>query len=134
MLKQTTTPNHAVTTMKDQTVEAITTADANYVRAAGVWRKSPISPETMLAMKQENIRNTSVASCAALPDEVVDGTPTMVYHAHYEQPGSGVTDAKVWIAKATGLPVRADTNTHAGQATSSSTRYDYKNIVAPVVK
>ena len=57
-----------------------------------------------------------------------------MYHAHYEQKDLGASDAKIWIAKSTGLPIRTDVSLQAGQKTSVSTRFDYDNITAPVVK
>ncbi len=76
----------------------------------------------------------TVASCTALPDEVVEGKPTTVYHAHYEQKEGGASDSKVWILKATGLPIRTDSTLQAGQKMPSSSRFDYDHITAPIVK
>lgn len=135
MLKETTTPHHIVTTRNGTALgESITTADASYVLIKGAWKKSQMSPQAMLAQQQENIRDTTVQSCKALPDEVVDGRPTSVYQAHYEQKDVGVSEAKVWIAKATGLPLRTDVSIQAGEKTSVVSRMDYDNIKAPVVK
>jgi hypothetical protein len=102
------------------------------VKINGQWRKSPMTPKDNLTRQQENIRDTTVASCTALPDEVVDGKPALVYHAHYEQKDLGVSEAKIWIAKATGLPVRTDVSLQAGEKTSLVTRFDYDNIAPPI--
>lgn len=135
MLKETTTPHHAVTTKDGAPLgESITTADASYVKIKGEWRKSPMTPQATLAQQQENIRNTTVAACTALPDDVVDGKPAAVYQAHYEQKDLGASNAKVFIAKATGLPLRTDVSLQAGEKTSVVTHFDYDNIKAPVVK
>jgi hypothetical protein len=135
MLKGVTTPHHSVTT-KDgaATGELIATADAMYVKLRGEWRKSPMTPQAMLAQQQQNIRDTTVATCSALPDDVVDGKPVAVYQTHYEQKDLGASDAKIWIAKATGLPLRTDVSREAGDKVSIVTRFDYDNIKAPVVK
>jgi hypothetical protein len=135
MLKETTTPHHIVTTQPSEPpIELISTADATYVQIKGQWRKSPRTPKDYLAQQQENIRNVTVASCTALPDEVVDGKPTTVYHAHYEQKDLGASDATIWIAKSTGLPIRTEVTLQAGEKTSVSTHHDYDHITAPVVK
>lgn len=135
MLKETLTPHHLVTTQPNEPpIESISTADATYVQIKGQWRKSPRTPKDYLAQQQENIANVTVASCTELPDEVVDGKPTTVYHAHYEQKDLGASDAKIWVVKATGLPIRTDASLQAGQKTSVSTRFDYDHITAPVVK
>lgn len=135
MLKETTTPHHVVTTKDGAPAgEAIATADETFVKVKGAWRRSPITPQQTLAQQQENIRDTTVQTCTPLPDEVVDGTPAKVYHAHYEQKDLGISEAKVWIAKATGLPVRTDVSIQAGEKTSISTKFDYTDIKAPIVK
>lgn len=125
MLKESATPHHAVTIRNGAPAgESIATADAMYVRLNGQWRTSPITPKSLLAQQQENIRNVTAASCTALPDDVVDGKPAAVYHAHYEQQDLGASDAKIWIVKATGLPIRTDVSLQAGEKTSVSTRFD----------
>ena len=135
MLKETLTPHHVVTTQPNEPpIELISTADATYVQIKGQWRKSPRTPKDYLAQQQENIRNVTVASCTALPDEVVDGKPASVYHAHYEQKDLGTSEAKIWIAKGTGLPIRSDATLQADRKTSVVTVYDYDHITAPVVK
>lgn len=135
MLKETVTPHHTVTTRNgSQPMESISTADAMYVHVKGEWRRSPMKPQVLLAQQQENIRSVTVASCTALADEVVDGKRAAVYQAHYEQPDLGASDAKIWIAKTTGLPIRTDVSLQAGEKTAVSTRFDYDNIKAPFVK
>ena len=135
MLKEAATPHHAVTIRNGGApVEAISTADANYVMSRGQWRRSPITPKDQLAQQQENIRTVTKQSCTALPDEVIDGKPTSVYHANYEQKDLGASDAKIWIAKATGLPLRTDVTLQADEKTNVSTRFDYDHITAPAVK
>jgi hypothetical protein len=135
MLKATSTPHHAVTTDNGATVgESILVADAMYVKVKGDWHKSPLTPAAYLAQQQENLQNVTVASCKSLPDEAIDGKVTAVYQAHYEQKDLGASDARIWIVKATGLPIRTDSSLAGGEKTSASTRYDYDHITAPVVK
>jgi hypothetical protein len=135
MLKETMTPHHAVTARADGTpIESIGTADATYVQLNGRWRKSPMTPKQTFDQQMENIRNTAVASCTPLPDEIVDGKAATVYQTHYEQKDLGASDAKVWIAKATGLPLRTDVSLQAGQKVSVVTRFDYDHITAPPVR
>lgn len=135
MLKETTTPHHAVTTRNGAAEgETIATADATYVKVRGEWRTSPMTPQQLAAQQQENIRNVTAASCTALPDELIDGKAAVAYQAHYEQKDLGASDARIWIAKATGLPIRTDVSLQAGEKTSVSTRFDYDNVKAPIVK
>lgn len=135
MLKETTTPHHAVTTTNGAASgESIATADAMYVKVNGAWKKSPMSPKDMLQQQQENISGATVTSCQALPDDLVDGKPAAVYHTHYDQKDLGESDAKVWISKTNGLPLRTNVSLQAGQKTSIVTQFDYDHITAPVVK
>jgi len=135
MLKETVTPHHAVTTRDGGPAgETISTTDAMYVRIKGEWKTTPMTPKGLLAQQEENIRNTTTATCTALPDEVVEGKPATVYHAHYEQQDLGASDARIWIAKSTGLPLRTEVSLQAGEKTSTSTRFDYDNVRAPIVK
>jgi hypothetical protein len=134
MLKETMTPHHAVTTMNGRTSEAIATADATFVKIGGTWKKSPMSPKDTLAQQQENLRDTTSASCKVLADESAAGEAATVYQAHYEQKDLGASDAKVWIAKTTGLPLRTDVSLQAGQNVSVVTTFDYDHITAPPVK
>jgi hypothetical protein len=135
MLEEASTPHHAVTSRSGAPEgESIATADAIYAKVKGAWMRSPMTPKDMLAQQQDNIRRVTAASCTLLPDETVDGQPAVVYHAHYEQQDRGSSDAKIWIAKATGLPIRSDVSLQADQKTSITTRYDYEHITAPLVK
>jgi hypothetical protein len=133
MLKEAVTPHHAVTTTNGKTNELIRTADETFLKIGGTWKRSPMSPQDLLAQQQKNIRDTTSASCTVLPGEVVSGTAATVYHAHYEQPDLGVTDAKVWIGKTTGLPLRTDVSLQAGQKVSVVSTFDYDHITAPPV-
>ena len=135
MLRETTTPHRMVTVTAGKPAgEAISTADATFVKLRGEWRKSPLTPKDTRTQQEENIRNTTTAACTALPDEVVDGTLASVYHAHYEQTDLGASDATVWISKATGLRIQTDVNLQAGRETSVVTHFYYDHITAPVVK
>jgi hypothetical protein len=137
MLKVVTTPHHAVSTRsgRPDVAELITIGDTNYLKYRGVWKKSPLSPADYSRQEEENIRNAKVYTCRQLPDESVDGTPAAVYSAHSETPDVGTADAKIWIAKSTGLPLRSDSDLNTGdEVQHTSTRYDYANIRAPVVK
>jgi hypothetical protein len=135
MLKETMTPHHAVTVRSGaEAGESIATSDTMYVKVRGVWKKSPMTMHAMLAQQQENIRGATVASCSVLSDDVVNGEAAAVWHAHYEQPDLGVSESKVWVSKATGLPLKTEVSVQAGEKTSVVTTFDYGHITAPVVK
>jgi hypothetical protein len=135
MLKQTTTPHHIVTMQNGTAIgEAIATVDASYVKINGVWKKTPRSLKDTYTQQQENLRDITSSSCTKLPDDVVGGTAAVVYQVHYEQKDRGPVDAKIWIAKASGLPARTDVTTQAGQKVSLVTTLDYDHITAPPVQ
>jgi hypothetical protein len=135
MIKQATTPNHAATTMSNPPMvsETITAGGAIYVKISGAWKKSPLTPQAMVQQQQDNIKNAK-STCKQLPDDAVNGAPAAVYSVHSETPEVGTSDAKVWISKATGLPLRSDANLGGDAKTHMSTTYDYANITAPIVK
>jgi hypothetical protein len=138
MLRVTTTPHHAVGTSSKlrEATESIMVGDTNYFKYHGVWKRSRLSPKDNLEQEQDNIKSAKVYTCRRLPDEVLDGASVAVYAAHSETPDVGKTDAKVWLSKTTGLPVRTESDIDAGAGTGQhlSVRYDYANIKAPIVK
>jgi hypothetical protein len=135
MLRVNTTPHHAVATGSElrEATESIMAGDTNYFKYHGVWKKSPLSPKDNLEREQDNIKNASVYNCRRLPDELLDGALVAVYTAHSETPDVGTTDAKLWISKASGLPLRTDSDLDTGTKQHLSVRYDYANIKAPSV-
>ena len=137
MLKAAITPNHATATMSNPSTvsETITVGGAIYLKAAGAWKKSPMTPQAMVQQEQDNIKNAKSNTCQRLADDRVDGTLTAVYTLHSETPDVGASDAKVWISKATGLPLRSEGDVGGGpDKMHISTKYDYANITAPIVK
>jgi hypothetical protein len=136
MLRVTTTPHHAVATVStlSEVTESILAGDTNYFKYHGVWKTSPLTPKENLEREQQNIRNAKVYTCKRLPDEVLDGAPVAVYTAHSETTDVGTTDAKLWLSKATGLPLKTESDLDIGVKQHQSVRYDYANIKAPIVK
>jgi hypothetical protein len=94
-----------------------------------------MTPQAMVQQEQDNIKNAKSNTCQRLADDRVDGTLTAVYTLHSETPDVGASDAKVWISKATGLPLRSEGDVGGGpDKMHISTKYDYANITAPIVK
>jgi hypothetical protein len=109
----------------------IFTADAIYIQIRGAWKKSPMTPKDMLEQMESNLREAKALACKQLGDEPVDGTPAAVYTAHSESE-NGKADAKLWVAKGTGLLLRDDEAIDDGTTIRHrSTRYDYKDVRAP---
>jgi hypothetical protein len=135
MLKVATTSHHATSTMSNPPVvsETITAGGAIYVKISGGWKKSPMTPQALAQQEQDNIKNAK-STCQQLPDDRVDGALAAVYSIHSETPDIGPSDSKVWISKATGLPLRSDADRGGDTKAHISVTYDYVNITAPIVK
>ena len=133
MTKQTVTPNHtyiAMTGGSTMTSESITTGGVMYIQVSGKWMRSPMSPSDMQQQEQQNEKKTTT-SCQRLPDETVSGTAATVFHVH-NTGASSTSDGKVWLVKATGLPMRGEEDVLSGSTkTHISTRYEYTNVQPP---
>lgn len=135
--KQITTPNHVTVTITDgartTTAESITAGGTMYMKMTDNWMKSPMSLEDLAKTLHDN-ENATGTTCQRLADETLNGTVAVVYQTHKVSPGS-VADGKVWIAKATGLPLESEDDVVRGTSKSHlSSHYDYANIQAPVIK
>ncbi len=139
--KQRTTSYHAYTTMapvtppggQSQQIELIAAGGQNYVLIGGKWQRSPMDQAAMAKQEQENIQNAKVLSCHRLREELVGGVPAVVYAEHSENDNTK-SDGQVWIATATGLLLRieSDISMTDGSGTDHSvTRYEYTNVQAP---
>ena len=140
MAKGATVPSHAYVTATTglsretpRSSELITTGGVSYVMTNGTWRRSPITPAALQRQARENLSDAKVLTCRHVRDDVVDGTAATVYRVHSV---SEVTeDGEIWIARGTGLMLRADLNvdTGDGAATAShiATRYVYTGVRAP---
>jgi hypothetical protein len=132
MDKLTNTPNHATITRDGADFgESISVNGAMYVKVRGMWVKSPTSMADTQKRMKESLDQAKYA-CARLPDESVAGAPAVVIATRSESAG-GVSESKVWIAKATGLPIKSeeDLTAPAGKL-HMSVKYDYANIQAPI--
>jgi len=133
MTKQMVTPNHSYVTMTGSSTmasESITTGGVMYVQVSGKWMRSPMSPSDLQELQQQD-KKKATTSCERLPDEAVNGTTATVFHVHNKGEAS-TSDGKVWLAKASGLPMRGEEDVLSGATkTHISTRYDYTNVQPP---
>jgi hypothetical protein len=133
MTKQTVTPNHMYLTMtggSTMTSESITAGGAMYIQMNGKWMRSPTSPSDMKVLQQQDEKKTTT-SCQRLPDETVNGTAEIVFQVHNKGEAS-TSDGKVWLAKATGLPMRGEEDVlSSATKTHISTRFEYTNVQPP---
>ncbi len=112
--------------------EEISTGNNVYVMTGGKWIDMQIS---FAAMQQDKDSDPDTkkaleeSTCKALPDEAMYGQQASVYLQ--SMPTLGV-ETKLWISKATNLPVRMDmTNDQGAMKMLTVSRYEYTGVQAP---
>lgn len=140
---QANTPNHQYFTISGaqadshaQTNEIITTGRARYVLMNGLWQTLTESPREITKREEENFKKSKTV-CRLLREEMLEGTVTSVY-VEQSQTGPISSVGTIWIAKATGLPMREEVNTDAGTGPGGmrhlEIRIVYTDVHAPVVE
>jgi hypothetical protein len=112
--------------------EEISTGKNIYVLSRGSWidmqnsfaaieQDKDSDPETKQAMEE--------SKCNVLPDQAMYGQPARVYLRSTPALGS---EMKLWISKATNLPIRTDiTHVEGPMKTVTVSRYEYSGVHAP---
>ncbi len=136
------TPNHSFHKRTDDSThgkvdvsEGIFANGTLYVQIRGQWRKSPLTIDDLRKQEIENRKNVRNLSCKFLREETVDGTSARVFQAHYETEDDK-SDATMWIAKSSGLPLKQEQDLDVGGMggkSHMSLRYEYSNVSAPAV-
>jgi len=135
-VKQFSVPSHAFMTSTGissalSQSEMISVNGVTYAMANGQWMKSPVSVEQLIQQSRAQVAGAKAHTCQHMPDEVVDGVAASVYTSHTET-ATGATDSRVWVAKATGLPLKSEIDMTMGARKShTSVRYEYANVTAP---
>jgi outer membrane lipoprotein-sorting protein len=111
---------------KPQTSHVVMMGDKMYVEVRGAWHTVPMSSTEMLADMDQK-RKTTKAVCHRVGDETVGGQPATIYAVHSENEGH-VSDNKIWVSKALGLPIKSES--HMGDMVVVSTN-DYSNVRVP---
>jgi hypothetical protein len=134
--RQIDTPNHLFMTRtaasdggKEKRSETISVGGVMYMRVAGKWSSTKLTPRDLHAMQD----GPYASACKYLRDEVVDGEAAAVYSTHSNTDGNPV-DGTVWISKAKGLPLRQEIDMNVGGKLGKShisTRYVYANVQPP---
>jgi hypothetical protein len=87
-----------------------------------------------LAAEREELSKATAHTCTLIGDESVDGVAATHYRSHVQSAAS-VTETDVWIAKATGLPVKRESDVtrggEKGLKMHNAQRFDYANIRVP---
>lgn len=129
-VKSIRTPHHvySTTTMRDgkaQSGEAIYAGGVEYIKLAGQWKRSPMTPQDMIEAAQEKLK-THPDTCTLVGEQTVDGQAVAVYKAHNNKTGA---DQLVRILKSSGLMQGGSLKLSDGLMVE--TRYDYANVQAP---
>jgi hypothetical protein len=128
------TPTHVYNTTKisGQTFpsEMIYAAGSVYLKINGKWTLSDSIKdlEQPAPVKAQNANSKD--TCRYVKDEPVNGEMAALYSSHSET-SKGKIDLQFWISKATGLPLRQETDSDGGKALIS-TRYEYGNVKPPL--
>jgi hypothetical protein len=111
---------------KPQTSHAVMMGDKMYVEVQGAWHAVPMTTTEMLA-DMDRKRKTTKAVCHRVGDETVSGQPATIYAVHSENEGH-VSDNKIWVSKALGVPIKTESNLGDMVVVSDM---DYSNVHAP---
>jgi hypothetical protein len=134
MAKAVLTPNHQYMTLKIDAInggkpmesEIIDTGKATYIKHDSKWKPS-LSPQAILDRMNEN-RKGAKTTCRFIRDEAADSVNAGLYTVREEDTDGGSTDSKVWLAKATALPIHVNLEM---EGTHSESRYVRGAVSAP---
>jgi hypothetical protein len=111
-------------------IEMIITGDKAYTQINGAWKSMAFSSQ-----EQIDIINAAKARAAQKPrgcqkqgGQTVDGQAASLLTMHADDNGK-VSDARIWIADATGLPLKSEAHLANGTVIVDTFRYD--NIQPP---
>ena len=131
------TPNHQITVQRDHSgttmAESINTGTRLYVRGRGTWTSKPFSPAAEIMAEAARAKSQK-STCRRGRDQNVEGVEASLYSVHTKT-DDGTSDAKLWIAKANGLPVRQEIKLDLTQVpgkTHIEVRFVYAGVAAPM--
>ena len=101
--------------------------DKAYMKVDGKWSAIPFSAKDQVDMINSSSAKGQVVTCQKTAGETIAGEPTFLMTVHESAPK--VSDARIWIATRTGLPMRTEMKLGGGLVVSDEFRYD--NIQAP---
>ncbi|HVO10786.1 MAG TPA: hypothetical protein VMX54_08575 [Vicinamibacteria bacterium] len=137
--KVATTPSHSYTASaaangaKATEGETIFANGQKYIRARGRWMRLPVTSQDVLEQEKEK-EERGKSACQFLRSESVNGEAAMLYSVHREY-GEVTEDGKMWVSRATGLPLRVeeDVDNRGNKAKEHrSTRFEYGNVRPPM--
>jgi hypothetical protein len=111
--------------------EVLHTKDTMYMQVAGHWAARPYDGAKIAADARQALA-ASEHTCSRDGSEPVDGQPATVYRMETATP-KGKSQAKIWIAPTSGLPLRQHTILIEGATANGEhdVHFDYINITPP---
>lgn len=108
--------------------DMIFAGDKAYMKVDGKWSAIPFSAKDQIDMiNMAPAKREGAVTCQKTAGETIGGEPTFLMTVHESAPK--VSDARIWIATRTGLPMREEVKLGGGLLVSDEFRYD--NIQAP---
>lgn len=105
----------AVTTQAGtSTAETIFTPEGMFLKLDGKWTKNPIRITAADRAKEVELAASTISECKALGAESLAGVPTLVYEYKQELVEGPVSENKVWVGTADGLPRKLESRSGAG--------------------
>ena len=106
---------------------SVSTEGKLFLEMNGRWVLTKLTMSDMANQMRAEL-GTAKLSCRRLGEETVDGQATTIYASHVVNRGN-VSDNRLWIAKATGLPLKTEVKLQNGL--QIVTVFDYAHAQAP---
>jgi hypothetical protein len=123
--RETVVIDRPPTTIKSEVVK---TADRMYVQVRGQWHSMPYDSRKE-AIEARDKMKLSEAACSKEGRQDVDGEATDLYKVHTAVDGHS-TDMQLWIAVASGLPIKVESFTVESKM-KSEIHLAYDKVVPP---
>ena len=130
------TPNHQFTEQRGPSgagrTESITTGTTRYIWTDGKWTARPFSPAAEI-MEEAARAKSEKSICHWVRDLNIDGVAASLYSVQTKA-DYGSSEAKLWIAKANGLPVREELKLNLAKVpgkTRVEVRFVYAGVAPP---
>lgn len=130
------TPNHQYTEQRGRSgterTESVTTGTMRYLWTQGKWIGKPFSPAAEI-MEEASRAKSESSTCRWVRDEAAEGIAASLYFVRTKA-DYGSSEAKLWIAKANGLPVREEIKLDLAKVpgkTHIEVRFVYAGVAPP---
>jgi hypothetical protein len=112
--------------------ESINTGTMQYLRVQGKWSAKSFSPAAEIMAEAARAKSQK-STCRLVREESVEGMAASLYSVQTKT-AEGSSDAKLWIAKGSGLPVRQEIKLDLAKVpgkTHIEVRFVYAGVAPP---